>query len=458
MLPVVDLEVVVGLGEQEVQQGEAHEGRGQRGPHAAGQRDAHDGGEHDQHERGQRQLAAQRDQGGDQRRDAERGQREAEAAPPGADDAAAGAGAPGGRDPLVGDEVDVDRPGLGGRGDPDAPGDQLREPAAPGGAEDELGGVGAARELQERLDGRVADDLVEGAAQVFDEEPLAGEVAGVVGAGQAVAGGDVDRLELGAGAGGDAPGAADERVALGAAGQGDDDALLRLPDGGDVLVGAVPLELVLDLVGQPQQRDLAQRGEVADPEVVRQRGVDPLGRVDVAVEHAAAQGLGRDVGELDLVGAADDLVGDGLALRHAGDGGDDVAQRFEVLDVDRGDDVDPGVEELVDVLPALGVAGAGDVGVGELVDERDRGRARQDRVDVELLERGTAVVERAARDDLEPLQERGGGGPAVGLDEADHDVGAAPGAPVRLLERRERLPHARGGPEVDPKLAACHSH
>jgi hypothetical protein len=50
---------------------------------------------------------------------------------------------------------------------------------------------------------------------------------------------------------------------------------------------------------------------------------------------------------------------------------DDVVERLDVLDVDGGDDVDAGVQQLFDVLPPLLVAGAGCVGVGELVDERD---------------------------------------------------------------------------------------
>jgi hypothetical protein len=51
---------------------------------------------------------------------------------------------------------------------------------------------------------------------------------------------------------------------------------------------AVALELVVHPVGDPQERELTERPEVADAEVVRERGVDPLGRVDVAVCHAAA--------------------------------------------------------------------------------------------------------------------------------------------------------------------------
>ena len=164
------------------------------------------------------------------------------------------------------------------------------------------------------------------------------------------------------------------------AGERDEHALARLPRLLDPVPRAVLGEPLVDPVGEPGERELAQRGEVAGPEVVGERRVDPLGRVDVAAREAVAQRERREVDELDLVGAADDLVGDRLALLDAGDLLDDVVERLEVLDVQRRDDVDPGVEQLLDVLPALLVARARDVRVRELVDERDlRAAARAPR-------------------------------------------------------------------------------
>ena len=191
-------------------------------------------------------------------------------------------------------------------------------------------------------------------------------------AGQPVADYDVDADELAARSPRHARRPADEVVAAWRAGQRDEHPLLGLPRPLDAVTDAVVVQLLVDTVGDPEQRELPERGEVADAEVVAERGVDLLGAVDVAVRHAPAQRLGRHVDELDLVGRPDDCVGHRLALLDAGDPLDDVVQRLEVLDVDRGDDVDAGVEQLVDVLPALLVAGAGHVGVRELVDERPR--------------------------------------------------------------------------------------
>ena len=73
--------------------------------------------------------------------------------------------------------------------------------------------------------------------------------------------------------------------------------------------------------------------------------------------------------------------------RTCGDLRDDVVQALDVLDVDGGVDVDAVAEQLLDIEIALGVAAAGRVGVGELVDQHDLRTARDDGVEVHLLER-----------------------------------------------------------------------
>ena len=78
-------------------------------------------------------------------------------------------------------------------------------------------------------------------------------------------------------------------------------------------------ERFLDPIGDPQQGEFAQGAEVAGPEVVGERGVDALGGVDVAVRHPPPDRLRRHVDQLELVGAADDVVGHRLALHGAGD-------------------------------------------------------------------------------------------------------------------------------------------
>ena len=149
-----------------------------------------------------------------------------------------------------------------------------------------------------------------------------------------------------------------EPVAVRRPREGDQHTLARLPGLGDAVTGAVLREALLDPVGDPEERQLAQRSQVAGAEVVAEGGVDALGRVDVAAREPRPDRLDREVDELQLVGAPHDLVGDRLALHDTGDLLHHVVEGLEVLDVEVGDDADPRVEQLLDVLPALLVAAA----------------------------------------------------------------------------------------------------
>ncbi len=264
-------------------------------------------------------------------------------------------------------------------------------------------------------------------------------------------------LQLRTRPGRDPAGPTDQRLALAAAGDGDHDALTGLPGVGDLLLRAVATQRHVDLVCQPQQRELAQRRQIAGAEVVAQRGVHPVGRVDVAVRHAAAQRFRSYVGEFDLPGAAHHLVRHGFLLPHAGDRLHHIVEALQVLHVHRRQHVDPGLKQFVDVLPPLFVAGAGRVGVREFVDDGDRGFALQHGIDVHLGQFDPAVAEAPARQHLQPVEQRGGLGSAVVLDEANHHVRTALDPTVRLVEHRVGLADPWRRTEVDPQLAASSS-
>ena len=282
----------------------------------------------------------------------------------------------------VADHVDVD----GDARLPDHAADHraAREPlpaGAPRGAHHDLGRVERAGGVEERLADFGTGDLVIGAAELCHKLALLCEQRRRRSC-EPVLRDYVDGDEISFRALRDAGGAAYEPLAVAGAGEGDEHALARLPRLLDPVPAPVLGEALVDPIGEPGERELAQRGQVAGPEVVGERGVDPLGRVDVAACEPVAERDRGEIDELQLVRATHDLVRDRLALLDGCDLLDDVVQRLEVLDVQGRDDVDPGLEQLLDVLPALLVARAGDVGVRELVDERDlrpRGRARRRR-------------------------------------------------------------------------------
>ena len=140
------------------------------------------------------------------------------------------------------------------------------------------------------------------------------------------------------------------------------------------------LELRVDPAGDEPQRQLAQRGQVRLGEEAIERDTRPIRRVDVAMAHPLAERVRAHVDEFDLVRRGEHLVRDPLVDRGAGDRRDRIGDGVQVLDVAGADDVDPGVEQDVDVLPALGARRTRGVGVGKLVDQGDRGMAREDGV------------------------------------------------------------------------------
>ncbi|GAA2952531.1 hypothetical protein GCM10011428_85340 [Streptomyces violaceus] len=112
-----------------------------------------------------------------------------------------------------------------------------------------------------------------------------------------------------------------------------------------------------------------------DVEELLAAGIDVISTVNI--QHLESLG---DVAE-SITG-----VRHGLLLPDPGDRLGDVAEGLQVLDVDGRDHVDARRQQLLHVLPALGVAGAGDVRVGEFVHQGDLGAAVQDGVEVHLGE------------------------------------------------------------------------
>lgn len=216
---------------------------------------------------------------------------------------------------------------------------------------------------------------------------------------------------------------------------------------------AVVLETLVDAIGQPQQRELSKCREVSLPEVPRQRRVDLVRRVDVAVCHSSPQRLRTHIDEFDRVCLANDAVGHGLTLAYPGDRLDDVVEGFEVLDVDGRDDIDAVCQQSRDVFPTLRVLGSLDVGVRELVDERDLGPTRAHGRQVHLLVRAPAVGEPTPRHDLEAVDRLRGAYAGMCLDVPDGDVRAAVRTTATLGEHREGLADSRGSTEVDPQAA-----
>ena len=172
----------------------------------------------------------------------------------------------------------------------------------------------------------------------------------------------------------------------------DQNALARRPGPGNGVGLHMGEQLLVDPLGGAPQRQFAQRGQVARREIMLQRALGLFGNIDLALLQALDQVVGREIDQLDRVGAVEHRIRHGLAHPHMRDLRDHVVEALDVLDVDRGIDVDAVRQQFLDVEIALGVAAARRVGVGELVDQRDLRPARDQRIEVHLLERSGPCI------------------------------------------------------------------
>ncbi len=172
---------------------------------------------------------------------------------------------------------------------------------------------------------------------------------------------------------------------------------------------------------------------------------------------SAAQRLRGDVDQLDLRRTTHYRVRNRLLLNHAGDVRDNVVEAFEVLHVDRGQNVDPGFEQFLYVLPALVILAPWRVGMCQLV-HQDKGRTpSQHGLDVQFRHPCSAIIHQLGRHCFEVSDLRRGAGAAVCLHDGRDHVTATISTPMSLTEHREGLSDARRSAEVDTQFTtfAC---
>ena len=228
----------------------------------------------------------------------------------------------------------------------------------------------------------------------------------------------------------------------------------RLPDRHHRLVAPVLLHLVVDPVGGAAQRQFAQGDQVALAKEVAHRAFGLLRQVDLALLQALQQFVGRQVDHHDFVGVIEHAIRHGLPDAHSGDAAHDIVQAFQMLHVHCRPHVDAGIQQLFDVLPPFGVARPGHIGVRQFVDQDQLRRARQRRVEIELVQQPVAIPDVLQGQPLQIAEQGIGLGPAVGLDHADHHVHAVALQAARGRQHRVGLADTGAGADEDLEFAA----
>ena len=228
----------------------------------------------------------------------------------------------------------------------------------------------------------------------------------------------------------------------------------RFPHGTDCLVGAIRLDIALDAIGGPPQREFAQRHQIALAEEIVGGALDLLRQIDLAGPQAFQQFVGGDIDQDHLFGIVEDGIRHGLPYAHIGDAAHHVVEALQMLNIQRRENVDARRQQFFDVLPSLRVARALHIRVSEFVDQDERGTAQQRGVEIEFVEIFAPIFHEFRGKNFQIGQERGRLRAAVSLDDADDDV---PALAFELSCRGQHgigLAHARRRSEVDPQFAA----
>ncbi len=254
---------------------------------------------------------------------------------------------------------------------------------------------------------------------------------------------------------GDALGQPHQLLAAGRVADADHQPVAGGPGAFDGLGLHVAEHLRVDAIGGGSHGQLAQGHQIAAAEEVGDGALGLLGNVDLALAQALQQLLRRQVHQLDVVGLFQYPVGQSLAHADVGDAFDDVVEAFEMLDVERGVDVDARTQDLLHVLIAFFVAAAGDVGMSQFVDQHQGRTALQHGVQVQLLEGAALVGDVPARHGGQAPGELFGFPAAVGFDNAHHQIDTLAQPSAGGGQHFVGLAHARRGAQEDLEATPC---
>ena len=194
----------------------------------------------------------------------------------------------------------------------------------------------------------------------------------------------------------------------------------------------------IDRSFHPRSCQFVEAREIRCTKVVGQCAVHDVDRVDEPGRNPAPQRFGRKVDEND-VARAHEFVRYRLDGSRSRDASGVVAHGEQVGNIDGREDTEAGCKEFTDILPTS--ANPIGVGVREFVDEDDIRLLRDDRDNVELLERSSVTVNRPGRDDLEVSYLCSCLRPAMALEPTNDDVLTGSRRSPTFVEHRVGLAH-----------------
>ncbi|STW90011.1 Uncharacterised protein [Klebsiella pneumoniae] len=125
-----------------------------------------------------------------------------------------------------------------------------------------------------------------------------------------------------------------------------------------------------------------------------------------------------------------------------------------MLDVNGSENIYPGLQQFIHILPALWMAGAWRIAVRQLIHQNQRRTAGEGGVEIELIDVPPAMGKPPRRQSAQALQHRGGLFTAVGLRHANQNIQPLGAQPLRFRQHRPGFPHPGAGAKEHFQFAA----
>ncbi|CAH0282706.1 hypothetical protein SRABI112_03966 [Pseudomonas mediterranea] len=202
-------------------------------------------------------------------------------------------------------------------------------------------------------------------------------------------------------------------------------------------------QIVVHLRGGSLHRQLTQGRQVGLGEESIDCRAGLLRHIDLAIAQALQQFTGRQVDQQQFIGFLQNPIRQRFANLHPGDAAHLVIEAFQVLDIDGGVDIDAGGKQLLDVLPALGVATAGGIAVGQFVHQHQAWPGGEQTVEVHFLEHHAPVLGTHQRLLHQAAEQCFGFGSTVCLHHAGDDLHVLPQLGVGRLQHGVGLADTR---------------
>ena len=212
-------------------------------------------------------------------------------------------------------------------------------------------------------------------------------------------------------------------------------------------------QLRIHAVGRRPHGQFAQRRQIALHKEGGQRPRGLIFGIDFALLQAIHQLIRRQVDQFNLVRHFQHAIRHGFPHPDAGDARHRFIQRLDMLDVQRGEDVDARRKHLLHILPALFMAAALGIGMGQFVDEREVRLAGKKGIKIHLGQHAPLIEHGLAGKLRQTCQLGLCFGAAMGFDQRGDHVTAPGRLAMGVVKHRPGFAHAGGCAKKDLKLS-----